>query len=152
MSGRKKAGFYGGNLCEGQFFFMELRLPEVNSPLLCGYVGGVKSCYGGVGNCFAPKGRLSRHSGLRFRSDRGSFADSTAAFAFGTLRAGARTRALGTKSCRGDMGAALRENIGLPRRYERRFAGMALGCGAQNGTRRGGKKGWAQNGLFGYKL
>lgn len=97
---------------------------------------------------FAPKGRLSRHSGLRFRSDRSSFAGSTAAFAFGTLRAGARTRARGKKSCRGDMGAALWENIGLPRRYVCRFAGMALGCGTKScyGDMGGAKWGW------GYKL
>ena len=74
MSGRKKAGCYGGNLCEGQFFFMELRLPGVNLPLLCGRVGGVKSCYGDMsaalhqragfpvtpGSAFAPTAAVSQ--------------------------------------------------------------------------------------------
>lgn len=71
---RKKADCYGGNLCEGQFFFKELRLPGVNLPLLCGHVGGVKSCHGDMsavlhqragfpvtsGSAFAPTAAVSQ--------------------------------------------------------------------------------------------
>ena len=60
---------------------MELRLPGVNSPLLCGRVGGVKSCHGDMGAALRENIGLPRRHGTWGR---------------------------GTKPCHGVEGAALR--------------------------------------------
>lgn len=49
MSGRKKTDFYGGNLCEGQFFFEELRLPYFSLNCCYGQKRGVNPWYGDMG-------------------------------------------------------------------------------------------------------
>ncbi len=104
MSGRKKAGFYGGNLCEGQFFFMELRLPGVNLPRLCGRMRGVKSCHGDMSAALRENIGLPRRHGTWER---------------------------GKKSCHSVEGAALHQRAGFPVTSGSAFAPTAAVSQAQ---------------------
>ena len=135
---------------------MELRLPGVNLPRLCGRVGGVKSCHGDMSAALRENIGLPRRHGTWERGKKSCHSVEGAALhqragfpvtpgsAFAPTTAVSQTQLPRLPSAPSELGLGRGVYCGD---MGRRFAGMALGCGAQNGTRRGGKKGGAQNGL-----